>query len=422
MERASGSDHLSRRRFLSGSVAVLGPLVIVREALGAPARGGSGQGMGVCGLGRGMGMIGGALAVSDVDRGRMDTAVKRLTDAKGYVDFREMLDRKDIEFVRVVTPPHWHALISIMAMRAGKHVFCEKPLTRTIGEGRAFVEAVKRYKVGFTYGAHTETPNHDVLRKVTVSGILGAPLKIYFRGSKGCNFKVGGWTGMVNQKPQPVPPTLDWDLYCGPSPLKPYHPHRTHGSFRGYWDYDGGGLTDMAPHVFNELLGNIGKDDTSPSEIETVGPPAHDDAVGVFNYSRLTWADGTALLVDSGVGEPKDGADPEIFIEGPNGKVKYGGGGGGGKRGGSALVSEPLQIMEDLKGQALPPSPSKLAGLPSSVAKIIHAHRTNSLAILINTSLRVGRKIRFDPVQEVVIGDPQANALIHPPMRAPWSV
>jgi hypothetical protein len=405
----------SRRRFLAGSAAALGAMVLAPQA--APAEGKETRRaprVGVCGLGRGMGMIGGALAVCDVDKKRLEDALKKETGAKAYTDFREMLDRPDIDLVRVVTPPHWHALISIMAMRSGKHVFCEKPLTRTIGEGRAFVEAVKRYGVNFSYGAHTETPQPGMLRKLAVSGILGAPLTIYMRGSRGCDLKVGGWTGMVNQKAQPIPPALDWDLYCGPSPLKPYHPHRTHGSFRGYWDYDGGGLTDMAPHVFNELLNNLGKDDTSPVEIETIGPPAHDDAVGIFHYSRLKWADGMTIVVDSGVGEPKDGVDPDIFAEGPHGKVKYS------PKDRGVLISDPPGIMDELKNMANPPSPSKLVGLLRSVATIIHAHRTNSLAVLINTSLRVGRKIRFDPMKEEVLGDEQANRLINPPMRAPW--
>jgi hypothetical protein len=267
-----------------------------------------------------------------------------------------------------------------------------------------------------------------MLRKVTVSGILGTPLTIYIRGSRRANFKVDGWRGMVNQVPQPVPPTLDWNLYCGPSPLKPYHPHRTHGSFRGYWDYDGGGLTDMAGHVLNDLLDNIGKDDTSPMEIDTVGPPAHDDAVGIFNYSRLRWADGTVLVIDSGVGPPGDGADPDIFLEGPKGSLRFMSdlpgfnSRGAHSRGDEVLTSDPPRVIDELRRMPDPPSPSPLVGLPEPLARIIHAHRTISLANLLNISLRVGRKIRFDPVAEEVIGDEEANRLANPTLREPWHV
>ncbi|MBM4030886.1 MAG: Gfo/Idh/MocA family oxidoreductase [Planctomycetes bacterium] len=411
---------VSRRHFVGGVAAAASWLIVPRHVLGGEAKQPPSQRMGqaVVGLGRGMGMAGsGTLAACDVDRKRLDAAVERAGgECRGYTDFRYILDRKDIDRVLVATPPHWHAPVSIMAMKAGKNVFCEKPLTRTIGEGRAFVEAVRSYGCAFSYGAHTETPHHALLRKVAHSGILGSPLTVYMRGSKGCNFKVGGWTGMVNQVPQPAPPTLDWNLYCGPSPLKPYHPHRTHGSFRGYWDYDGGGLTDMAPHVFNELLGNMGKDDTSPVEVETSGPPAHDDAVGIFHWSRLKYADGTVLFVDSGVGQPRDGADPNILFEGPNGRVLYSAEAKG------ALVSDPPRVLDELKNAPNPPSLSRLGGLPRPLAAIIHAHRTNCLAILINISLRVGRRIRFDPVKEEVVGDDEANRLVRPPMRAPWQV
>jgi myo-inositol 2-dehydrogenase/D-chiro-inositol 1-dehydrogenase len=210
--------------------------------------------------------------------------------------------------------------------------------------------------------------------------------------------------------------------------LKPYHQHRTHGSFRGYWDYDGGGLTDMAGHVLNDLLDNIGKDDTSPVEIDTVGPPAHDDAVGIFNYSRLRWADGTTLAIDSGVGPPGDGADPDIFVEGFKGRLRFMSDLPGfnsrdaHSRGDEVLTSDPPLIIEELRKMPDPPSPSRLAGLPGPLARVIHAHRTVSLALLINISLRVGRKIRFDPVTEEVIADEEANRLANPTLREPWHV
>jgi predicted dehydrogenase len=403
---------------------------IPRHLVGAPGKGaGPQRGSAICGLGRGGGFDRSALAVCDPDQNRVKASLAGRPGAcKGYTDFREIIDRKDIGKVWVVTPPHWHAIISIMAMKAGKDVFCEKPLTRTIGEGKAFVEAVRRYGCDFGYGASHETPHPRMLRKVAVSGILGTPLTIYIRGSRRANFKVGGWRGMVNQVPQPVPPTLDWNLYCGPSPLKPYHQHRTHGSFRGYWDYDGGGLTDMAGHVLNDLLDNIGKDDTSPSEIETIGPPAHDDAVGIFDYSRLRWADGTVLVIDSGVVPPSDGADPDIFVEGPKGRLRFMSDLPGFNtrdahgRGDEVLTSDPPRIIDELRRMPDPPNPSPLVGLPGPLAGVIHAHRTISLANLLNTSLRVGRKIRFDPVAEEVIGDEEANRLANPTFREPWHV
>jgi predicted dehydrogenase len=400
----------TRRDFLRGAAAG-GALLTMHGPLAAAPKGGPGA-VGVCGLGRGMGAASRAAGFCDVDKVRLAQASKANPEGKATTDFRELIDNKDIGTINVFTPPHWHAIISIYALRAGKNVFCEKPLTRTIAEGRAFVEAVKRYGRDFRYGAHTVTPCPEIIRKVVVSGILGAPLTVHIGPGLGMHH---GWTGMVNQAPMPVPETLDWDMYCGPSPLKPYHVHRTHMSFRGYWDYDGGHLADMGPHVFNALLNNLGKDDTGPVEIETIGPPAHDDAVGIYDYGRLKWADDTTLIVDV-----RPGTRNDMFIEGPKGKIRWEN--WEKRKDAAGLVSDPPAILEELRTLPDVENPSKLQKLSGPVATAIHAHRTNSLAILMNASLRVGRKIAFDPVKEEIVGDDQANEIIHPVLRAPWQI
>jgi hypothetical protein len=307
-----------------------------------------------------------------------------------------------------------------MAAKAGKNVFCEKPLTRTIGEGRALVEAIERSNVAFRYGAHTEGPPWDLVSRAWHSGLLGRPITIYEAQGIGCNFKVAGWRGLVNIVPQPVPDTLDWDMFCGPSPLKPYHPHRLHGSFRGYWDYDGGGLTDMAPHILNMVSAAIEKDATSPVEVSADAPPAHDDAVGMWYQSKLKYADGTTLVLDSGVkpGTHRDDAEGRsLFIEGPKGRV-FAKRDAGGRRGG--WVSDPPWIMDALRQAAAPWGAPELKSMPPSVAAVTHAHRTNCIAILTNIAVRTGRAFQFDPVKEVVVGDEETNRLVDEPMRAPW--
>ena len=147
-----------------------------------------------------------------------------------------------------------------MAAEAGKDIWCEKPMTRTIGEGRRVMEAVKangrifrlntwfRFQSGF-YGFGTEV---KPLKKFMENRLLGWPVKAVVGSVTGFSLKFG-WSGLTNLKPEPVPSDFDYDLWLGPAPFKPYHRHRTHGTFRGYWDYDGGGLGDMGQHYLDPV-------------------------------------------------------------------------------------------------------------------------------------------------------------------------
>jgi myo-inositol 2-dehydrogenase/D-chiro-inositol 1-dehydrogenase len=322
-----------------------------------------------------------------------------------YTDFRRVLDRKDIDVVAIATPPHWHALISIAAMEAGKDVLCEKPMTRTIAEGRAVAEAEKRYgrvfQVG-TFGRFDRSRDKGAIltRKIMTSGLLkNCEGVLIHRGG----FKVKEWSGLVNARPQPVPKNLDWDMYCGPSPLRPFHPHRHGGTHRGYWDYEGGGLADMAQHYFDPVTWNFGKDGTAPIEVEAHAPPAHPEAVGMWGWVELKYADGWTLVLDSGEwGKPYDRKSPR------------------------PVRIEDLPEEDRKKVQACP-DPEPLLGFAQAVrarkpagGNAEAAHRTATIFHLANIAIRIGRKIRFDPVAERVIGDEEANRLVCQPMRAPW--
>ena len=216
------------------------------------------------------------VAVCDVDKKHLDNAVtqgkKRFNeDLKAYDDFRDLISDPNVDIVHIATPPHWHALMSIAAAKAGKDIWCEKPMTRTIGEGKAVVEAVKRYNRIFRlntwfrfkdtfYGLGTTV---QPLKKLVDSGMLGWPLKVVVSGTTGFTWKFF-WVGKENLVPQPVPANLNYDMWLGPAPFKPYNEHRTHQTFRGYWDYDGGGLTDMGQHYLDPVQYLLGKDKTSP--------------------------------------------------------------------------------------------------------------------------------------------------------------
>ncbi|MCK4293264.1 MAG: Gfo/Idh/MocA family oxidoreductase [Planctomycetes bacterium] len=400
---------ITRRRFIKGSIGAAAAFTIVpRHVLGGrgntpPSETFGGALIG-CG-GRGNGTFGG---LGPNVRKLAQCDVKFLTKADNkeiYADYRRLLERKDIDVVAIATPPGWHALISIAAMEAGKDVLCEKPMTRFIAEGRAIVEAQNRYKRIFQIGTYgrfgaSGDKNRVLTHKIMASGLL--------KNCKGVHRKRGGlkvreWSGMVNAQPQPIPKALDWDMYCGPAPLRPYHPHRFGGSHRGYWDYEGGGLADMGQHHFDPIQWTFAKDYTSPVEIEPYTPPAHPEAVAMWGWVEMKYADGLTFVFESNEWGKPYGR-----------KVERGVG------------------LDDLSDQnrkkiAEMPDPEPLVRFPEAIRTRKqpggHAeagHRCATLLHLANAAIRTGRKLRYDPVAEQIIGDEYANRLVNQPMRAPW--
>ncbi len=322
-----------------------------------------------------------------------------------YADFRRVLERKDIDVISVATPPHWHAAISIAAMRAGKDVLCEKPMTKFLCEGRAVVKASQRYGrvfqigTGGRFGA-SKNPGSILTHKIMRSGLLKkCPAVHIHRGG----FGVRRYCGRVDLQPEPIPKNLDWDMYCGPAPLRPFHPHRFGWSHRYYWDYEGGGLADLGQHYLDPWQWTYGKDDTSPVEIEAYAPPAHPEVAGMWGWVEMRYADELTLVFDSGEwGKPYDrkqsrGVGLDDLDEAGRKKI--------------AATPDPeplLTFVEAVKTR-------RQAGGHAEAA-----HRAATVLHLANIAVRCGRKIKYDPVNEQILGDEEANRLANQPMRAPW--
>ena len=415
---------ISRRQFLgAGAAAAAAVTIVPRYVLGgqgylAPSDTLTKAVVGVGGMGRGhLGYPGTVLrAVCDVDRKHLDAALAIAgAGVMGYSDFREVLARPDIDVVHIATPPHWHALISIAAAEAGKDVWCEKPMTRTIAEGRAVVETFRRtgrmFRVNtwfrFTdrfYGFGTDV---RPIKKAVRNRLLGWPLKVTVNATTGFDWKFY-WSGLAHARPEPVPPELDYEFWLGPAPWKPYHPHRVHGTFRGYWDYDGGGLGDMGQHYLDPVQYLLEKDETSPVAIEADCPQQHPDACGSWRRIELRYADGSVIVLD---GENRDRNAP--FLEGPEGLLFRG-------------------FESDVPGLR-----DKLASLPDPEPEVTDfvesvrtrrrfalderkGHRSCTLVNLAKIAVQLGRPLRFDPDREIFPGDEAANRLVSQPMRAPW--
>lgn len=357
------------------------------------------------------------LAVSDVDEKRLAAGVKNAgPDCKGYKDWRELIERADVDIIHIPTPPHWHALMSIAAAEAGKDIWCEKPLSRTIAEGEAVKAAVERngrifrlntwfrFQSGF-YGMRTPVAP---IKKLVMSGMLGWPLKVTLNSHTGFAWKLAGWSGKINQAPQPVPAELDYDMWLGPAPYKPYTAHRVHGSFRGYWDYDGGGLGDMGQHYLDPTQYILDKDNESPVEIEVDTPPQHYDAVIPWRRVELKYKDGCRIILD-GEDREKDAA----FIEGPGGKVYPG------------MRTEAPDLMKKL--EAFPEPEPQITNFLTSVKtrrkfalNEQNGHRSCMLVNIAKIAVQLGRGLKFDDKTQRFVGDEEANRLVSQPMRAPW--
>ncbi len=422
-KRIAGSG---RRDFLKKSILGAAAFTIVpRHVLGGPGYTAPSDqltkaiiGMGGIGYGHHLKRPGRLVAICDVDQNHLDRAIKKVgKKVNVYHDFRELLLQKDIDIVHIATPPHWHGLMSVMAAEAGKDIWCEKPMTRTIGEGKKVVEAVQRHGTMFRlntwfrfrgefYGLGTTV---KPLKKVIESGVLGWPLKFTVSGITGYNWKFY-WRGIPNLPPMPVPKVLDYDMWLGPAPYKPYNPEHVHAKFRGYWDYDGGGLADMGQHYLDPVQYLLGKDDTSPIKVEIDAPQQDYYAVGTWRRITYTYEDGCQIVLD-GDNSIKDAA----YIEGPNGKIY---------RGFKSTIPNLKEIIK-----SMPDPEPQITDFHESVRtrKKFALNEMNGFrsATIVNmgvTALRLGRNLNFDPVKLEFINDDAANLLSNYPMRSPWNI
>lgn len=421
---------VSRRRFLSqtvglGAAAFAVPTIIPRTLLGANER----IVMGLIGCGgqgrddmrRLVAAGGGSVefaALCDVYEPQWRRLKRsRAPMATGHADFRSLLDRNDIDAVSIATPDHWHALTAIAACQAGKDIYCQKPLSLTIAEGRAMVTAARRYGRVFQTGSQQRSSAefHQAC-EIVQRGRLGKIRHIHT--AVGRNRQMG-W------EPDSDPPRgLDWNLYLGPAPQVRFNWRRFIHDFRWFYDYSGGHLTDWGAHHNDIAQWALGMDKSGPVEIEGVGtfPTSGPmDTPVVFNV-KYKYADGATLTCSS----DKDGesafgcwiygADGEIFVT----------------RGRIESPTEGLlqrSRREDPKKVKLYESRNHHLDFLSCVrtrarpiCDVEIGHRSATVCHLGNIAIRLGRAIRWDPEAEVIVGDEAANRWVSRPMRAPWSV
>lgn len=417
---------MNRRKFIQNGLTVAGAFTIVpAHVLGgknhiAPSDQLTKAIIGVGGMGQGHISYPGSrlTAICDVDKNHLKSALEKCPPGtKTYSDYRELLLDPSIDIVHIATPPHWHGIMSVDAAKAGKDVWCEKPMTRTIGEGLRVREAMAQHGRMFRlntwfrfadnfYGMGTTV---EPIKKLVQSGLLGWPLKVTVNAATGFNWKFY-WVGNTGLDIQPVPEELDYDMWLGPAPYKPYNPHRVHSTFRGYWDYDGGGLGDMGQHYLDPVQYILGKDNTNPVHVDVDAPQQHPDAAGTWKRIELTYADGCKIILD---GENKDTDVP--YIEGPNGKLFPG-------------FHSDIPYLEKKLASFPDPEP-QITDFAESVRtrqkfalNEDNGFRSCTLVNMAIIAVRLNRSLQFDPDKCEFFNDPAANQMVNQPMRAPWNI
>ena len=424
----------SRRSFLKSTALVgaarLAPTILPASVFAAPGRvppsdritigsigvGGEGTKNLMAFLGQPDAQV---LAVCDVDPARRNGARERVnqryqnSDCAFPADFREILQREDIDVACISTPDHWHVPLSLLALRAGKDVICEKP-TRTIAEGRQLVEAVRRF--GKVYQTSTEDRSLQVYHRMAElvrNGRVGKVQRIYVKLPAGPG-------GPGDPTPQPVPPGFDWDLWLGPAPWAPYCSARTHWNFRWITDYSGGMLTDWGAHCIDTAQWVNDTERTGPIEVEGVGKRYPTGLYDTFHeyHLRYKYANGVEMAIDSGgVAIRCEGTEGWIASNGWIGKLEASSKtildsviGPGEIHLYTCAAGEHRNFLDCVKSRKDPYFPAEIG------------HRCSSVMHVGNIAMWLGRKLRWDPDREQFPGDDAANRFLSRAMREPWTL
>jgi predicted dehydrogenase len=426
---------LSRRRFLRGAAAaVAAPVVVPASALGlsgeiAPSNRIVFANIGIGGRARWVmpsflaqpDLV--FIAVSDCIESRMKSAKELIDthygnkDCRMYADFRELLAQKDIDAVFIATGDRWHTTASVFAARAGKDIYSEKPISMTISEGRTLAEACRRY--GTIYQAGTQ-------RRSTASYRFAAEMVRQGRIGRVHTVEMQVWTGptVPHDKPAPVPKGWDYDTWLGPVQWRPFVPARIEaGNWNYFWDTGEGPIIGMGSHYTDQMQWTLGRDDTGPVEFEGhcewPDPAKYMSETPVTAEVRCRYADGVVGAMLS----RKTFTDRYIRYIGDEGWVQV--------DDETDLVSAEPKSLLSLRGApdvSWADTSDHVRNLLDSIRSrrptICHpeaAHRAQTICQAMNISLRLGRKLRWDPVQER-FDCKEANRMMKREPRAPWCI
>ena len=420
------SPEMQRRQFLKASTAFAAPTIIPATAIGQGDRPAPSEriDLGVIGLG---GMGNGnmnqlmrqddvqVMAVCDVDRKQIGAknrvnkyySEKGAKDYKGcdaYGDFRELVARKDIDAVVVATPDHWHAIAVMDALRAGKDVFCQKPITHLFGEGQAIYKEVAKRNAIFQVGSQQRSDvRFRIAAEAVLNGLIGKVKHVEV------GLPTGGQTDKMGRVGEPIPDGLDYDMWCGPSRYLPYSKDRLHWNWRWCLDYGGGQLMDWIGHHNDIAHWGLGIDKSGPTKVEGVGFEFPEKGMwdGPKSYEvKCEFAGGytSSISNKNKMGTKWIGEDGWIWVD--RGKID---------------ASNKEWIREKTDRGPIKAYHSRehhrnfVDGIKERKECICSAetgHRSITPGHLGYVSVQLGRALEWDPAKEVVVNDPAADKLL----------
>ena len=414
-QRATDARRMTRRDVLRrGARLALGglaaPAIARSGALGAPAAN-ERIGVGFIGVGgMGSGHLGRyarsrgfpALAVCDVDERKRDEAAARVGPyCTKHGDYRELLDREDIEAVVIAVPDHWHALVAVHACEAGKDVYCEKPLSLTVREARAMVEAARRYARVFQTGSQQRSSSEfrracELVRSGRIGKVETVLVNVW-GSSRPCHLPA-----------EPVPAGLDWDRWIGPAPWRPYNSRLHPFHWRAFREFSGGTMTDWGAHHLDIAQWGLGMDHSGPIEVL---PPEKGKEHVTYRYA-------SGITVRCG----------SVGVNG----VQFAGSGGRITVNRGYFHAEPEEVAADTSTPAdvrLYRSPGHhedwercIVSRRRPICDVEIGCRSVTVCHLGNIAIWLDRAIRWDPEREEVVGDEQASRWLSRPMRAPYAI
>ncbi len=423
-------------------MAATAPFILSSRIWGAPTKPNDRITLGFIGMGtQNRGLLGGFLrktetqtvAVCDVDTTRRENAKKIADDfyakeaASGsykgcaaYNDFRELLGRKDIDAVVIATPDHWHALIAMAAAREGKDIYCEKPLCESIGESQQMVKSVRRHNRVFQTGSmQRSSKEFRIACELVRNGAIGLIRTV--------EVAVGGPGVPCDLPGETEEPGLDWNLWLGPAPLRPYHSelsprgvHKHFPNWRKYREYGGGMVTDWGAHHFDIAQWGLGMDESGPVEILPGQDPKAESGV------RLRYAGGMEVIHKSGNGVWFHGTGGKIYVN--RGKFEF--------WLGHEQKAKSAAEAEGMARDYLPPQALRLYKSDDHKADWLGCIRTRQRPIcdvdvgahtvvvchLVNLAYYHGQRIKWDPKRQQFVGGTGDKRWLDRPYREPWKL
>ena len=383
------------------------------------------------------------VAVCDISDNTINQAKSNefvAADVKGYKDFRKILDDKNVNALHVATPDHWHAAVTILSCNAGKDVYVEKPLGHSVREGRMMVDAARKHdRIVQTGTQHRSAPHYREVEEIIQSGQIG---DVHF-------VRVWNYGGATPQTAFPdtdPPPGVDWDMYLGPAPKVPFNRQRFQGTFRRFYDYAGGFITDFGAHRLDSVH-QVMHDDRPLSAMGVGGLYVRHGIEDTPDVIQVTYEYKNWVMSYEGIQLNNFGTGPRM----PGGRVPYNAAGTFDRPHGEAFYGTKGTIFSDRVGYELfmmgdgrrgrnaPPVKSVqgadrtdlhvanfiecVRSRKKPVADVEIGHKSSIVCHLGNISYRIGgRKIKWDPDKEQIMDDPQASALLYREPRKPWDL